>query len=407
MVKYFSLPVLFISFRETIEACLIISILIQILNKLNLYKLKKAIWHGVWLGCFTSILLGICVIVLFHKLNNNIFSGTSKHVFEGIFSILAALFIGFVALIMTKILHLEKKIEHKLTSALHNTQYINYKTILGLAFTAVTREGIESVILIGGVSANYKLNDIPIPAITGVLLGLLFGYLIYKSGSKCALHWFCKISTLLLMFIGAGVFTYGMHELQEAGTFGTWKPKSERPIINKYVWDISNCCSDKKNDFFALMRSLFGYQDKPTLLEIISYIGYWIIILLISFIKQKRATLNNINELENIDSEHIINNQLENGIGTEIIINNQSENNIDDTNENTNNIINNQLENGITSPSSWKQPEVHTADSWIRSSFQEEENLDVDPTKSEHTDIINNQSEDIMGTKEMDSIINI
>ena len=155
------------------------------------------------------------------------------------------------------------------------------------------------------------------------------------------------------------------------------------------------------------MRSLFGYQDKPTLLEIISYIGYWIIILLISFIKQKRATLNNINELENIDSEHIINNQLENGIGTEIIINNQSENNIDDTNENTNNIINNQLENGITSPSSWKQPEVHTADSWIRSSFQEEENLDVDPTKSEHTDIINNQSEDIMGTKEMDSIINI
>ena len=41
------------------------------------------------------------------------------------------------------------------------------------------------------------------------------------------------------------------------------------------VYDASGCCSDKENEFWALMRAIFGYQDKPTPLEFIFYFGYF------------------------------------------------------------------------------------------------------------------------------------
>ena len=67
-------------------------------------------------------------------------------------------------------------------------------------------------------------------------------------------------SAILLMFIAAGFFSASMHQLQELDVFGIWSPRAERPWQNQQVWDARECCNDKTNGFFVLMRALFGWQ---------------------------------------------------------------------------------------------------------------------------------------------------
>ena len=72
--------------------------------------------------------------------------------------------------------------------------------------------------------------------------------------------WFMRGSAILLMFIAAGFFSASMHQLQELDVFGIWSPRAERPWQNQQVWDARECCNDKTNRFFVLMRALFGWQ---------------------------------------------------------------------------------------------------------------------------------------------------
>ncbi|MHA1304904.1 MAG: hypothetical protein ACTSPI_14495, partial [Candidatus Heimdallarchaeaceae archaeon] len=49
----------------------------------------------------------------------------------------------------------------------------------------------------------------------------------------------------------------------------------------KVVWDTSGLLNDQTTEVGKFLRALFGYQDKPTWLEIIAYIAYLIVILIV------------------------------------------------------------------------------------------------------------------------------
>ena len=117
-------------------------------------------------------------------------------------------------------------------------------------------------------------------------------------------------NSFLLFAIGDGIFIYGMHEFQENGAFGAWfytyrgvrypLPDRLRPWINQYLADFSKCCSSdkpavdgngQKPTFFTLLRAVFGYQAKPTRLEIICYCCYWGAVILLLAYKASKGTL--------------------------------------------------------------------------------------------------------------------
>jgi high-affinity iron transporter len=50
-------------------------------------------------------------------------------------------------------------------------------------------------------------SSIPIAVIVGLIAGALVGYIIYRTGSSFALHWFLVVSTCILFLIGAGLFS--------------------------------------------------------------------------------------------------------------------------------------------------------------------------------------------------------
>jgi high-affinity iron transporter len=53
-------------------------------------------------------------------------------------------------------------------------------TVFSLSFSAVFREGVESVVFLAGIGANTEATAIPIPGLLGVVLGIITGLLVFR-----------------------------------------------------------------------------------------------------------------------------------------------------------------------------------------------------------------------------------
>jgi len=272
----FAAPALFITFRETLEAAIIVSVLLGLLDKLNLKHMKRYVWLGVLAGSALCIALGIIFIILINVVLGAVFEDsndpTAKMV-QGVISVIAAVLIAVVAMTIGNVMAINAKYESRLSSQVAETA-ISRNNILFLSFTAIVREGVETIIFFIGVGAAYPAESLPIPAVVGAVLGVVIGVALYRFGGKLALKLFFRFTLVLLIFIGAGVFTNGMHEIQETGGFGEWDDEDARPPLNRVQWDISECCGLDVNEGWVMFRVLFGYTPNPTGFEILMYLGY-------------------------------------------------------------------------------------------------------------------------------------
>ena len=143
-----------------------------------------------------------------------------------------------------------------------------------LAFVAVVREGIETVLFL--FAATTVAESIPlflIGSIVGLGIAVGIGFSIYKGTSKLNLRTFFNVTGLLLVLFAAGLLAHGLHELEEAGVI---------PIIIEHVWDINPILPE--NSLLGLfLTAIFGYNANPSLLEVVAYFTYLIIILIIYF----------------------------------------------------------------------------------------------------------------------------
>ena len=162
---------------------------------------------------------------------------------------------------------LESKIQH----SIKNQQRLG---IISLAFISVLREGIETVIFLTGIEATGETPAAILwSGLLGILAAILIALVIFLSGKKINLKLFFNITSIVLIIFAAGMLTHGIHELQEIGWFG-----SESHFFQRIVWDTSNVLNDKTTELGLFLRALFGYQDKPTWLEFITYVLYYLVI---------------------------------------------------------------------------------------------------------------------------------
>ncbi|PWN31799.1 iron permease FTR1 [Meira miltonrushii] len=151
------------------------------------------------------------------------------------------------------------------------------------------REGLEGVVFIGGVSLGLPATSIPLPAILGLFCGLLCGFIVFKAGSFNKIRFFLVFSTCFLLVIAAGMFSRSVYYLQfyqyvqlvgDAAAESGSGPGSYN--ANNYVWHL-DCCNpeDKKNggSGWAILNSLFGWNNTATVGSILSYIFYWLAVI--------------------------------------------------------------------------------------------------------------------------------
>ncbi len=254
-----------ITFREALEAALIVSIILAYLGKIGRKDLYKYLYLGAGLAILTSISLGWVVLTFYGGLPEGL-----DNIFEGVASISATIVLTYMIFWMaqnaTKIRgELQEKIDIAITSG-----YI--LGISTLAFVSVFREGLETVLFLTALAVD-DLSGTIIGMMLGVGTVLVLSFLMMKGVYQMNIQKFFKYTSVLLVFFAAGLLGYGVHEFIEAGVL---------PPLVDHVWDInpSNVMHPlhEKGVIGSILKALVGYDGNPELLRVIVYVGYWLAI---------------------------------------------------------------------------------------------------------------------------------
>ena len=278
---------IFLAFREGIEAVLVIVIILLYLKNTDQRFYYKYVYIGSALAIISSIIFAIVFTALFGE-----FSGPAEQIFEGVAFITSGIFVMTLVLWMSKEgpkmkKHLEEKVEFSIESG-------RVFSLVILTYIIIIREGIELILLLTGATSVGSLNqvDVILGSLTGLGISVGLGLLIYYGVKSINLTKFFKVTNVILILFVAGLITYGIHELIEAGVVN--------PIIQE-VWNIKHILPEKFPDgnpltpewleiVGSLLKALFGYNANPSLLEIIIYPSILISVGIISLKLWKRTT---------------------------------------------------------------------------------------------------------------------
>jgi len=286
---------LVIMFREVLEASLIIGILYTYLKKSKNDDSIKMLWGGVG----SAILLSIIVSVIFQNFAGG-FEGSSSKIFEGVVMIIASAVLTTMIIWMAQNKNISEELENKAKESLSS----GFKYgIFTLAFVAVFREGVEIILFLYAIGVKDGISILP--SIIGTVLGLLAGYAIFIQGIKIPLKKFFNVTSVFLIFVAAGMLTYGIHELESGGVipyiggdttieessiiatrmnggvkkFNITETKKAEKWASR-IWDInppknkdgSYPILHDKGSVGGLLKGFFGYNGDPSLIEFITWI---------------------------------------------------------------------------------------------------------------------------------------
>lgn len=196
---------LLLSFREGLEAALIIGILLAQLVKIDRKELSKYVLLGALSGLIVSALGGY---ISFNALQG--MEEANMELFEGWMRLLAAGLIAYFILW----LHKSNNVSHHIQSKVENNSSIIGLFIL--SFLSVFREGLELVIF-NLTQINEHASTIAIGSIMGAIIAIILAYAIFKTSVKLNLSYIFKILGLVLIFLGGEMFAEGLVKVINGG----------------------------------------------------------------------------------------------------------------------------------------------------------------------------------------------
>ncbi|MFN0275522.1 MAG: FTR1 family protein, partial [Chitinophagales bacterium] len=276
-----------ITFRESLEAALIVGIIYVILHKNGLHSQKRMLWLSVIFSVLASAVLGI----ILNRSLETLPAGTQE-LLEGVLMYITAALLFYVIFWMAKNLANRQAIQQQTDAALSGGKKWG---VFFLVFFAILREGFETALFLLA-STNIDSNFSYAGFFGGIILAVLIGYLIVIQGKKIQLKPFFKYTSLLLVFFAAGMIAYGTHEIHEyleekehaeqiakGGTAEThaeenkvydiFKSKTEADNPSAFWYNKSG---DKyihilhdKGSVGVFFKGLFGYNSDPIWPEVI------------------------------------------------------------------------------------------------------------------------------------------
>jgi high-affinity iron transporter len=264
-----------IGLREGLEAALVVSILITYLVRTNRQNQTIFVWLGVLAAVLLSLLFGgLLTFTRFSALSTH----ASQETFGGLMSILA------VALVTWMIIWMRDtgaKMNQELQGKLENAISGGVVAVVVMAFTAVAREGLETALFFfSAVQAVGTTFEPILGFVLGISTAIVIGYLLYRRAVKINLKRFFTVTGHFLILVAAGVLSYGMHDLQEAGLL---------PGLDHLAFDVSATVS-VDSWFGALAKGIFNFSPQTSWLEAGVWVAYTVFAVWIFNRKKKSAT---------------------------------------------------------------------------------------------------------------------
>ncbi len=251
------LTTFFIVFRETLEAGLIVGIILTLLAHMKQRRYFPHVLGSSLAAVLVSVLAGFALMSLTESAQ-----GRMQELLEGGISFAACAVLTYMIFWMDRQARkIKSEIETQIEVAMSRGEYF---VLMSLPFLAIFREGAETVLFLSAVASK----DSQAVSWAGGSLGFLFASLItliiFVGGKKIPLRPLFQTTGVFLLFVAAGLLAHGIHEFEEVGVI---------PIIYGQVWDI-NPILNEKIGLGVFLKSLFGYNGNPSFLEVLTYIFY-------------------------------------------------------------------------------------------------------------------------------------
>ena len=195
-----------ITLREGLEAFLIVAISLAYLRKSGRRDLIPAVHWGIGV----SVLMSMVAAWLFQRASN-------QALWEGVLALVAA------ALVASLIVHmwrhakrLKREIEGRLQQSTVKTGAAAFAGVFGFTLLMISREGMETALLMGTLLFQIRAMDIVLGAAAGTASAGVVAWLWSKFGHRVNLALFFQVTAVFLMVFVVQLLIYGFHELTEA-----------------------------------------------------------------------------------------------------------------------------------------------------------------------------------------------
>jgi len=261
------IPTFVIFLREGIEASMIVAILLAYLDRSGQRRHFRDIYWGVAAAMVLVVAGGVAAYLLIHSYDGS----RVQTIFETVTYLIAATALTYMTFWMqSHAMTLSRDLERRSEIALSKGSRTG---IAALAFTAVGREGLETMVFTLAIVFANSAQSATQPgntkllfagAVLGLAVALMCSFAIYRFGRRMNMRRFFRILGLLLMFFAAGLLADAVENLQQLG----WLP-----FGHAVVWDTSTMLSESSS-LGDVFHSLLGYAEQPTVLQIVVWASY-------------------------------------------------------------------------------------------------------------------------------------
>jgi len=245
-----------IGLREGLEAALVVGILVAYLVKTERRDLLPRVWAGV--GAAIAVSAGFGALLTFGP------KGLSFEAQEAIGGTLSLVAVGFVTWMIfwmsRQARYMKAELEARVDAAAANG--------IGLAVVAllaVGREGLETALFLWAATKAAGSSTAPLlGAVLGLAVAVVLGILVYRGALRLDLRKFFTWTGAFLVVVAAGVLSYGIHDLQEAGIL---------PGLGNLAFDVSGVVPPG-SWYGTVLKGTVNFTPATTWLQLVCWFAY-------------------------------------------------------------------------------------------------------------------------------------
>ncbi|WP_316355212.1 FTR1 family iron permease [Candidatus Trichorickettsia mobilis] len=260
-----------IIFRESLEIALILGILMAVTKKIE--NSRMHIIAGVMLGVVIASLFAF-----FTKTISLSFSGLGDEIVNSTIILVTVVMISCTIIWMQDFANKMKQDFETLSIAINNGTVSRF-VLTSIVATTILREGVEIMLCVYSIASmeQVDMDDYLFGLALGSATGLSSGILIYWGLLKLAKKYLFKVSSVLLMFIAAGLASEAASILTSSGII---------EIFSDELWD-SNWLIDDRSVTGQMLKAVAGYTARPNGMQIIFYFSTLFSIGVLILLQQK------------------------------------------------------------------------------------------------------------------------
>jgi high-affinity iron transporter len=265
---------LVIFLREGVEASMIVAILLAYLDRSG----NRRYFRDVYIGVGAALVLAGAGGVVAYETIRSYDGSRTQTIFETSTYLVAAALLTYMTFWMRDhARHLSGELRARADAAMSGRARTG---IAVLAFQAVGREGLETVVFTLAIAFSTTRAHALTGAVIGLAIALAIAFVIYRLGHRLNMGRFFSIVGALLMIFAAGLLVDAVENMQQLG----WLDLGTRVL-----WHTGGVLSED-GTWGDIAHTFLGYADSPTVLQVVVYVVYVAVALLAFFKVRSRRS---------------------------------------------------------------------------------------------------------------------